>query len=151
MLSLPFALIGGLWLVYVLGYSWSVAVAVGFIAAAGVAAETGVVMLLYLDLAYDELRAQRGAAFGVKDLYSAVRQGAVERLRPKLMTVTAIIAGLLPIMWGSGAGSEVMRRIAAPMIGGMLTSALLTLLVIPVIYALYRERLLAGTPWFGKP
>ena len=145
MLSLPFALIGGLWLVYVLGYSWSVAVAVGFIAAAGVAAETGVVMLLYLDLAYDELRAQRGGAFGVNDLYSAVRQGAVERLRPKLMTVTAIIAGLLPLMWGSGAGSEVMRRIAAPMVGGMLTSALLTLLVIPVIYALYRERLLAKT------
>lgn len=145
MLSLPFALIGGLWLVYVLGYSWSVAVAVGFIAAAGVAAETGVVMLLYLDLAYDELRAQRGAAFGVKDLYSAVRQGAVERLRPKLMTVTAIIAGLLPIMWGSGTGSEVMRRIAAPMVGGMLTSTLLTLLVIPVIYALYRERFLART------
>ena len=151
MLSLPFALIGGLWLVYVLGYSWSVAVAVGFIAAAGVAAETGVVMLLYLDLAYDELRAQRGAAFGVKDLYSAVRLGAVERLRPKLMTVTAIIAGLLPLMWGSGAGSEVMRRIAAPMVGGMLTSTLLTLLVIPVIYALYRERLLTGaSTWYRK-
>ncbi len=146
MLTLPFALIGALWLVYVLGYAWSVAVAVGFIATAGVAAETGVVMLLYLDMACAEHRARRGAAFGVADIHKAVLQGAVERLRPKLMTVTAIIAGLLPIIWGSGAGSEVMRRIAAPMIGGMLTSALLTLLVIPVIYALYSERLLAG-PW----
>ena len=140
MLSLPFALVGGVWLLWILDYQLSVAVAVGFVALAGVAAETGVIMLIYLDLAYREQRERLGAGFDRKALHVAVMQGAVERLRPKLMTVIAIMAGLLPIMWGSGAGSEVMRRIAAPMIGGMISSTLLTLVVIPVLYAAYIER-----------
>jgi Cu(I)/Ag(I) efflux system membrane protein CusA/SilA len=142
MLSVPFALIGGIWLMYWLGYNISVAVAVGFIALAGVAAETGVIMLIYLDHAYRELKEQRekeGKPFSVADLYQAVMEGAVERVRPKMMTVVAIMAGLLPIMWGSGTGSEVMRRIAAPMVGGMVSSTLLTLIVIPAIYALVKQ------------
>jgi Cu(I)/Ag(I) efflux system membrane protein CusA/SilA len=142
MLSVPFALIGGVWLMYWLGYNMSVAVAVGFIALAGVAAETGVIMLIYLDHAYNELKRQRekeGQPFSVADLYQAVMEGAVERVRPKMMTVVAIMAGLLPIMWSSGTGSEVMRRIAAPMVGGMVSSTLLTLLVIPAIYALVKQ------------
>jgi Cu(I)/Ag(I) efflux system membrane protein CusA/SilA len=124
-----------------LGYNLSVAVAVGFIALAGVAAETGVVMLIYLDHAWRDVRAKR-AAEGVEptpaDLYDAVMEGAVERVRPKMMTVVAIMAGLLPIMWGTGTGSEVMRRIAAPMVGGMISSTVLTLVVIPAIYALVK-------------
>ena len=139
MLSLPFALVGGIWFVWALGYNWSVAVAVGFIALAGVAAETGVVMLLYLDQAW-AARLAAGTKPTLRDLYDAVMEGAVERVRPKMMTVTAIMAGLLPILWGTGAGSTVMRRIAAPMIGGMISSALLTLLVIPAIYSLWKER-----------
>jgi len=142
MLSVPFALVGGVWLMWVLGYHLSVAVAVGFIALAGVAAETGVVMLIYLDRAWEELKAKRraeGGEPGLADLYAAVMEGAVERVRPKMMTVVAIMAGLLPIMWGSGTGSEVMRRIAAPMVGGMLSSTLLTLAVIPAIYALVKQ------------
>jgi copper/silver efflux system protein len=139
MLSLPFSLVGGIWLMYVLGYHFSVAVGVGFIALAGVAAETGVVMLIYLDHAF-EARRRRGAMSSSRDLYEAVVEGAVERVRPKMMTVTAIMAGLLPIMWGSGTGSEVMRRIAAPMVGGMVTSTILTLVVIPVVYFLWRTR-----------
>ena len=139
MLSLPFALVGGIWFVWALGYNWSVAVAVGFIALAGVAAETGVVMLLYLDQAW-AARLAAGSRPTLKDLYDAVMEGAVERVRPKMMTVTAIMAGLLPILWGTGAGGTVMRRIAAPMIGGMISSALLTLLVIPAIYSLWKER-----------
>jgi Cu(I)/Ag(I) efflux system membrane protein CusA/SilA len=142
MLSVPFSLVGGVWLMYWLGYNMSVAVAVGFIALAGVAAETGVIMLIYLDHAYQELKAQRDAAgkpFAVTDLYAAVMEGAVERVRPKMMTVVAIMAGLLPIMWSSGTGSEVMRRIAAPMVGGMVSSTVLTLIVIPAIYALVKE------------
>ncbi|MFP5350224.1 MAG: efflux RND transporter permease subunit, partial [Gammaproteobacteria bacterium] len=139
MLSLPFALAGGVWLLYALGYAWSVAVVVGFIALAGVAAETGIVMLVYLDLAYHEERRRLGHAPDASALRRAVIAGAVERLRPKLMTVIAIMAGLLPIMWSTGTGSEVMRRIAAPMIGGMVSSTVLTLLVIPVIYSLYME------------
>jgi Cu(I)/Ag(I) efflux system membrane protein CusA/SilA len=142
MLSVPFSLVGGIWLMYLLGYDLSVAVAVGFIALAGVAAETGVVMLIYLDQAWEEAKAKR-AAEGVKptiaDLYAAVMEGAVERVRPKMMTVVAIMAGLLPIMWGSGTGSEVMRRIAAPMVGGMISSTILTLIVIPAIYGLVKE------------
>lgn len=137
MLSLPFSLVGGVWLMYLLGYNMSVAVAVGFIALAGVAAETGVVMLIYLDHAYKE-RWGRGQMNTMSDLYDAVIEGAVERVRPKMMTVVAIMAGLLPIMWGNGSGSEVMRRIAAPMIGGMITSTLLTLIVIPAIYVLLK-------------
>jgi len=142
MLSVPFALVGGVWLMYWLGYNLSVAVAVGFIALAGVAAETGVIMLIYLNHAYDELKAKRaaeGRPFAVADLYAAVMEGAVERVRPKMMTVVAIMAGLLPIMWSSGTGSEVMRRIAAPMVGGMVSSTVLTLIVIPAIYALVKE------------
>jgi len=141
MLSVPFALVGGVWLMWLLGYNLSVAVAVGFIALAGVAAETGVVMLIYLDHAWEAAQ-QKSALAGrradVKDLYGAVMEGAVERVRPKLMTVVAIMAGLLPIMWSSGAGSEVMRRIAAPMVGGMISSTVLTLIVIPAIYALVK-------------
>jgi Cu(I)/Ag(I) efflux system membrane protein CusA/SilA len=142
MLSLPFSLVGGVWLMYWLGYNLSIAVAIGFIALAGVAAETGVVMLIYLDQALANRKAQRQAAgerLTVSDVYGAVREGAVERVRPKMMTVVAIMAGLLPIMWGAGAGSEVMRRIAAPMVGGMVSSTLLTLIVIPALYALIKE------------
>jgi Cu(I)/Ag(I) efflux system membrane protein CusA/SilA len=139
MLSLPFALVGGIWFVWVLGYHWSVAVAIGFIALAGVAAETGVVMLIYLDHAW-RARQASGARPTVRDLYDAVVEGAVERVRPKMMTVTAIIAGLLPILWGTGTGASVMKRIAAPMVGGMISSTILTLVVIPAVYALWRER-----------
>ncbi|MER2600838.1 MAG: efflux RND transporter permease subunit, partial [Candidatus Competibacter phosphatis] len=120
----------------------SVAVAVGFIALAGVAAETGVVMLIYLDHAWKELKTKRraeGQVPGLADLYEAIMEGAVERVRPKMMTVVAIMAGLLPIMWGTGTGSEVMSRIAAPMVGGMISSTVLTLAVIPAIYALVKQ------------
>ncbi|MCK9284429.1 MAG: efflux RND transporter permease subunit [Rhodocyclaceae bacterium] len=142
MLSVPFALVGGIWLMWALHYNMSVAVAVGFIALAGVAAETGVVMLIYLDHAWEQARTRcreerRAATPG--DLYAAVMEGAVERVRPKMMTVVAIMAGLLPIMWGSGTGSEVMSRIAAPMVGGMVSSTLLTLVVIPALYALIKQ------------
>jgi copper/silver efflux system protein len=143
MLSVPFALVGGVWLMWALGYNLSVAAAVGFIALAGVAAETGVVMLIYLDHAWERVRTEAGGEPTMTDLYAAVMEGAVERVRPKLMTVTAIMAGLLPIMWSTGAGSEVMRRIAAPMVGGMISSTVLTLIVIPAIYAAVKERLLS--------
>ena len=146
MLSVPFALVGGVWLMWLLNYNLSVAVAVGFIALAGVAAETGVVMLIYLDHAWEEIKARCRAAGrqpDVGDLYAAVMEGAVERVRPKMMTVVAIMAGLLPILWGSGTGSEVMSRIAAPMVGGMLSSTVLTLAVIPAIYALVKQWRLA--------
>ena len=139
MLSVPFALVGGVWLMWALGYNLSVAAAVGFIALAGVAAETGVVMLIYLDHAWRQKSAVAGRHPDVAELYAAVMEGAVERVRPKMMTVTAIMAGLLPIMWSTGAGSEVMRRIAAPMVGGMISSTVLTLVVIPAIYALVKE------------
>jgi Cu(I)/Ag(I) efflux system membrane protein CusA/SilA len=143
MLSVPFSLVGGVWLMYLLGYNMSVAVAVGFIALAGVAAETGVVMLIYLEHALDRIvaaRAARSEPVTQADLYEAVMEGAVERVRPKMMTVIAIMAGLLPIMWSTGTGSEVMRRIAAPMVGGMISSTVLTLVVIPAIYALVKAR-----------
>jgi len=142
MLSVPFALIGGIWLLWLLDYNVSVAVGVGFIALAGVAAETGVVMLIYLDQAYREKQQQcleEGRSLTETDLYSALMTGAAERLRPKIMTVTAIMAGLLPILWSTGTGSEVMRRIAAPMVGGMVSSTLLTLIVIPALYALCKK------------
>jgi Cu(I)/Ag(I) efflux system membrane protein CusA/SilA len=141
MLSVPFALVGGLWLMWWLSFNLSVAVAVGFIALAGVAAETGVVMLIYLDHALEELKARRaaeGKAFTRDDLHAAVMAGAVERVRPKMMTVAAIMAGLLPILWSHGTGAEVMQRIAVPMIGGMVSSTLLTLVVIPAIYAVVK-------------
>jgi Cu(I)/Ag(I) efflux system membrane protein CusA/SilA len=141
MLSLPFALVGGVWLMWWLGFNMSVAVVVGFIALAGVAAETGVVMLMYLDQAMVEVQAKRAReerAFSRSDLYEAIMLGSVERVRPKMMTVVAIMAGLVPILWSTGSGSEVMQRIAVPMIGGMVSSTLLTLVVIPVIYALVK-------------
>jgi len=141
MLSLPFALVGGFWLVWWMGFNMSVAVAVGFIALAGVAAETGVVMLIYLDHALVARRAlcvAEGRPFSRADLTAAIMEGAVERVRPKMMTVTAITAGLLPILWNDGTGSEVMQRIAVPMIGGMASSTLLTLLVIPAVYGLVK-------------
>jgi len=142
MLSVPFALVGGVWLMWLLGYNLSVAVAVGFIALAGVAAETGVIMLIYLDHAWEAIKTKCRAAGrepGAADLYEAVMEGAVERVRPKMMTVVAIMAGLLPILWGTGTGSEVMSRIAAPMVGGMISSTVLTLAVIPAIYALVKQ------------
>ncbi|OIR14674.1 cation efflux system protein CusA [mine drainage metagenome] len=156
MLSVPFALVGGVWLLWLLDYNLSVAVAVGFIALAGVAAETGVVMLIYLEHAWRDKLVEcaarphpnplpEGEGANVsrlvsrEDLHDAIMHGAVERVRPKMMTVVAIMAGLLPILWGTGTGSEVMRRIAAPMVGGMISSAILTLLVIPAIYALIKQ------------
>ncbi len=142
MLSVPFALVGGIWLMWWLDYNVSVAVAVGFIALAGVAAETGVVMLIYLDQAWQRIQAERAAAgerVAIEDLYRAIMEGAVERVRPKMMTVVAIMAGLLPIMWSTGTGSEVMSRIAAPMVGGMLSSTVLTLAVIPALYGLVKQ------------
>jgi Cu(I)/Ag(I) efflux system membrane protein CusA/SilA len=141
MLSVPFALTGGLWLMYLMGFNMSVAVAVGFIALAGVAAETGVVMLIYLDHAFTEMVRQRrdeGRQMSAPDLRAAIIEGAVERVRPKMMTVSAIMAGLLPILWSTGTGSEVMRRIAVPMVGGMVSSTILTLLVIPAIYTIVK-------------
>ena len=141
MLSLPFALVGGLWMLWWLGFNLSVAVVVGFIALAGVAAETGVVMLIYLNHALDEIKARRQAAglpLTRQDIADAIMQGAVDRVRPKLMTVVAIMAGLLPIMWSTGTGSEIMQRIAVPMIGGMISSTILTLVVIPAIYGLVK-------------
>ena len=139
MMSLPFALVGGIWFIWALGYNWSIAVAIGFIALAGVAAETGVVMLIYLDHAW-RARQTAGGRPTLRDLYDAVVEGAVERVRPKMMTVLAIMAGLLPILWGTGTGASVMKRIAAPMVGGMLSSTILTLVVIPAVYSLWRER-----------
>jgi Cu(I)/Ag(I) efflux system membrane protein CusA/SilA len=142
MLSVPFSLVGGIWLMVLLDYNMSVAVAVGFIALAGVAAETGVVMLIYLDQAFSAMTARRsaeGQRLTTTDLYDAVMQGAALRVRLLMMTVFAIIAGLLPIMWGTGTGSEVMRRIAAPMVGGMVSATILTLIVIPALYALVKE------------
>ena len=141
MLSLPFSLVGGFWLLWWLGFNLSVAVAVGFIALAGVAAETGVIMLIYLDAALTEQREaakREGRAFTRADLNAAIMEGAVNRVRPKMMTVVAIMAGLLPILWSTGTGSEVMQRIAVPMIGGMVSSTILTLVVIPAIYALIK-------------
>ncbi len=138
LLTVPFSLVGGIWLLYWLDYNLSVAVAVGFIALAGVAAETGVVMLVYIDQAWRAARERCAAAGrrpGSADLNAAVMYGAVERVRPKMMTVVTTIAALAPIMWATGTGSEVMRRIAAPMVGGLVSSTVLTLVVIPALYA----------------
>src|SRR5262249_15170524 len=143
MLSVPFALVGGVWLMAWMQFNISVAVAVGFIALAGVAAETGVVMLIYLDSALMERHRRcgsEGRAFTREDLRAAIMAGAVERVRPKMMTVSAIIAGLLPILWSHGTGSELMQRIAVPMIGGMVSSTVLTLVVIPAVYGLVKGR-----------
>ncbi|MBY3208490.1 efflux RND transporter permease subunit [Rhizobium laguerreae] len=148
MLSLPFALVGGIWLMWWLGFNASVAVAVGFIALAGVAAETGVIMLIYLDHALKEQREaceKERRAFSKLDLNRAIMVGAVERVRPKMMTVIAIMAGLVPILWRTGTGSEIMQRIAVPMIGGMVSSTLLTLIVIPAVYGLVKGWRLPAT------
>lgn len=138
MLTLPFSLCGGVWLLWALDYQRSVAVAVGFIALAGVAAETGVMMLVYLDQAWNKAKTE-GEVPNMAMLYRAIMEGAADRLRPKMMTVLAISASLLPIMWSQGTGSELMRRIAAPMLGVMVSSTLLTLWVLPVVYALVQS------------
>jgi Cu(I)/Ag(I) efflux system membrane protein CusA/SilA len=137
LLAVPFSLIGAVWLLYLLGYNMSVAVWVGIIALAGVDAETGVIMLLYLEHAYEKWRGE-GRMHTIKDLHEAIIEGAVKRIRPKVMTIMAILMGLLPIMWSHGAGADVMKRIAAPMIGGVITSFALELLVYPAIYDLWK-------------
>ena len=138
MATLPFALAGGIWLLWLLGYHLSVASGVGFIALAGVSAEFGVIMLLYLKQAWEAKLAQ--GAQGEAALLDAIREGAVLRVRPKAMTVAVIIAGLVPVMLGEGTGSEVMQRIAAPMVGGMLTAPLLSMFVVPAVYLLIRRK-----------
>ena len=136
--TLPFALIGGVWLIYLLDYNMSVAVAVGFIALAGLAAETGVVMLVYLDEVYDRRR-REGRLTNAVELRSAIVEGAVERVRPKLMTVVTTLLGLFPVMYGTETGSQVMKRIAAPMVGGLISSTVLTLVIIPVVYEFWKR------------
>jgi Cu(I)/Ag(I) efflux system membrane protein CusA/SilA len=145
MTALPFSLVGGIWFLWMLGYNTSVAVWVGFIALAGVAAETGVVMLIYLDEAYRKRRSE-GRMTSASDIAEAVRDGALERLRPVVMTVTAIIAGLMPILWGTGTGADVMKRIASPMVGGMVSATVLTLVVIPAVYVLWRRGQIGKRP-----
>ena len=136
-LAVPFSVIGAVWLLWALDYNVSIAVWVGMIALMGLDAETGVFMLLFLDLAYDEAKA-KGRLRSMADLHEAIVHGAVKRLRPKMMTVTAAMIGLMPIMWSIGTGSDVMKRVAAPMVGGLATSFLLELLVYPAIYLLWR-------------
>jgi Cu(I)/Ag(I) efflux system membrane protein CusA/SilA len=138
MLSVPFSLTGGLWLMYLLGYNMSVAAGVGFIALAGVAAEIGVVLLIYLDQSYRRLNAEHGEKFSREHLHQAIEEGSALRVRPIMMTVFAIMAGLMPIMWSHGTGSQVMKRIAAPMVGGMVSATILTLIVVPAIYGLWK-------------
>jgi Cu(I)/Ag(I) efflux system membrane protein CusA/SilA len=145
LLAVPFSLVGSFWLLYLLDYHMSIAVWVGIIALAGLDAETGVVMLLYLDLAYEQWK-REGRLRTSADLKDAVMHGAVKRIRPKIMTVSVILAGLVPIMFSTGAGSDVMKRIAAPMVGGVITSTILELVIYPVIYVLWRERALKKTP-----
>ena len=137
LLAVPFSAVGAIWLLYLLGYNMSVAVWVGLIALLGVDAETGVFMLLYLELAYEQ-RKRLGRMRSMADLRAAIEDGAVKRLRPKVMTVAVMFLGLVPIMWSHGAGSDVMRRIAAPMIGGIFTSFLLELLVYPAVYEIWK-------------
>jgi Cu(I)/Ag(I) efflux system membrane protein CusA/SilA len=139
LLAVPFSLVGAIWIVYLLNYNLSVAVWVGLIALAGLDAETGVVMLLYLDLAYAQWQ-QEGRMRSASDLRDAIYHGAVKRVRPKAMTAAVIIAGLLPILWSHGAGADVMKRIATPMIGGVVTSTVMELAVYPAIFFLWRSR-----------
>jgi Cu(I)/Ag(I) efflux system membrane protein CusA/SilA len=139
LLAVPFSLIGAFWLLFLLHYNMSIAVWVGLIALAGLDAETGVVMLLYLNLAYQDWKS-KGKMKTVADLNEAIMHGAVKRVRPKVMTVAVIMAGLLPLMWSSGTGSDLMKRIAAPMVGGITTSLLLELLVYPVIFAIWKGK-----------
>jgi Cu(I)/Ag(I) efflux system membrane protein CusA/SilA len=139
LLAVPFSLVGSFWFLYLLGYNMSIAVWVGIIALAGLDAETGVIMLLYLELAHNEWQ-RKGMLKTVADLKDAVMHGAVKRIRPKIMTVGVILAGLIPVMFSQGAGSDVMKRIAAPMVGGVVTSAILELLIYPAIYMIWRGR-----------
>jgi Cu(I)/Ag(I) efflux system membrane protein CusA/SilA len=139
LLAVPFSLVGSFWLLYFLGYNMSIAVWVGMIALAGLDAETGVVMLLYLDLAYDKWK-KDGKLNGEQDLRDAIMFGAVKRIRPKLMTVGVILAGLIPILFSHGAGSDIMKRIAAPMVGGVITSEILELTIYPAIYLIWKKR-----------
>ena len=146
LLSVPFASVGGIWLMWLLEYNFSVAVAVGFIALAGVAAETGVVMIVYLDEAWKHLKEHSERALTFTDLRHAIVEGAVQRVRPKMMTVSTTIIGLMPIMWSAGTGADTMKRIAAPMIGGLVSSTMLTLLIIPAVYYLWRSTEVQGKP-----
>jgi len=142
MLGVPFALVGGIWYLALLGYNMSIAVWVGLIALAGVAAETSAVMLAYLDEACKR-RSEAGSLKTLPDLLDAVAEGAMERIRPVSMTALANILGLFPVMWSSGVGADVMKRLAAPMVGGVFSAMLLTLIVIPVLYTLIRSHLKA--------
>jgi Cu(I)/Ag(I) efflux system membrane protein CusA/SilA len=137
LLAVPFSAVGAIWLLYALGYNMSIGVWVGLIALMGVDAETGVFMLLYLDLAFEQWRSE-GRMHSLRDLQEAIRHGAVKRIRPKFMTVAVMFAGLAPIMWSAGAGADVMKRIAAPMIGGIFTSFILELVVYPAIYEVWK-------------
>jgi len=148
LLAVPFSLVGAFWAIYLLGYNLSVAVWVGIIALAGLDAETGVVMLLYLDLAYEQWK-NNGIMRNVDDLRDAIYHGAVKRVRPKAMTAAVIIAGLTPILWSHGAGADVMKRIATPMVGGVITSTLMELLVYPAIFFIWRSRRLTRTAVSG--
>jgi Cu(I)/Ag(I) efflux system membrane protein CusA/SilA len=146
MVTVPFALTGGFWLMYLLGYNMSVAVGVGFIALAGVATEIGVVLLIYLDISYKQFKDRYGKEFNRVHLQQAIEEGSALRVRPIMMTAVAIMAGLMPIMWSSGTGSQVMKRIATPMVGGMVSATILTLLVVPVIYELVKGWKLPKAP-----
>jgi Cu(I)/Ag(I) efflux system membrane protein CusA/SilA len=145
LLAVPFSAVGAIFFLYLAGYNMSVGVWVGLIALLGIDAETGVYMLLYLDLAYEEAMRQ-GRLRNIADLTEAIVQGAAKRLRPKFMTFATMCVGLLPILWSTGTGSEVMKRIAAPMVGGIFTSFLLELLVYPAIYAVWRQRSIGSEP-----
>ena len=145
MACLPFSLVGGFWLIHILGYNMSVAVGVGFIALAGLATETGIVMLVYLDEVFYRQKAA-GKMNTLSDLHAAIIEGAVERVRPKIMTVATTLIGLLPVMVGSGAGSQIMKRIAAPMVGGLVSSTVMTLIIIPVIYDLWKTNTIKKQP-----
>jgi Cu(I)/Ag(I) efflux system membrane protein CusA/SilA len=147
LLAVPFSLVGAVWLMYFLGYHWSIAVWVGIIALAGLDAETGVVMLLYLDIAYKRWK-EEGKMATYADLAAAVDHGAVQRIRPKMMTVMTILLSLVPILWSTGTGADVMRRIAAPMVGGVFTSFIGELLVYPSIYFIWRSLKLKDGPLF---
>jgi Cu(I)/Ag(I) efflux system membrane protein CusA/SilA len=147
LLAVPFSAVGAIWLLYFLGYNWSIAVWVGLIALAGLDAETGVVMLLYLDIAYETWE-RKGKMATWADLTAAVDHGAVQRIRPKMMTVAAILLSLVPILWATGSGADVMRRIAAPMVGGVVTSFIGELIVYPALYFIWRSLKLKRGPLF---
>jgi len=145
LLAVPFSLVGSFWLLYLLNYNMSIAVWVGIIALAGLDAETGVVMLLYLELAYNQWK-KEGKLNNANDLKDAIMHGAVKRIRPKIMTVSVILAGLVPIMFSHGTGADVMKRIAAPMVGGVITSTILELIIYPAIYMIWKKREMEKQP-----